>query len=85
MSLAFDGGALYLYDFAGDLGDLSELLESARAVAAARLAAVLCVTALDGDPLVGALLERAFERDSDDHEIDRGSVRRSVLLVRSLD
>jgi hypothetical protein len=84
ISWGLDGGAVHLYDLAGDTGDYEALLPIADAIARARFAAVLTVALYDDDPSLEILRALGFESDWNDADVRAGETVRLVGLVREV-
>jgi hypothetical protein len=84
LSWALDGGAVHVYDLAGDVADCKALAAAADAVARARFAAVLTVSLYEDDPALAALGAIGFESDWSEGDVRGGQAVRIVALVREV-
>ena len=84
VSWALDGGALHLYDFAGDPLETGALVESAEQLARARFAAVLAASLYEDDPALASLRVAGFSDDSDEPAVRAGAALRLHGLVREV-
>ena len=83
-SWVVDGGALHVYDVVGDTGSLVPVIEHLNGVARERFAAVMVVTAYEGDPTADTLTMLGFERDWDEADVRGGRPVRLLGLIREV-
>ena len=83
-SWILDGGVLHAYDVVGDAVALAPVIERLNGVGRERFAAVMTVTAYDGDPASEALISIGFERDWEESDVRGGRSVRLVGLVREV-
>ncbi|HVA36953.1 MAG TPA: hypothetical protein VNJ51_05010 [Candidatus Dormibacteraeota bacterium] len=81
LSWALDGGALFLYDLAGDRDGVESLVALAERIAHRCLAVVLAATLFDDDPMLEHLSALGFAHDWSEAEASGGRVRKLVGLV----
>jgi hypothetical protein len=84
LSWALDGGALHVYDLAGEHADYEALVAAADAIARARFAAVLTTTLYEDDPSLGTLRAIGFEPDWSEGDVRAGEAVRLVALARQV-
>jgi hypothetical protein len=84
LSWALDGGALHLYDFAGDPDAFAALLQAADAIGRSRFAAVLTVTLDAADSHLPVLRAAGFVDDWEEPDVRGGVPRRLVGLAREI-
>jgi hypothetical protein len=84
LSWTLDGGALHLYDVAGEPTAFEELLDVANALGRASFAAVLAVSVYEGDPALAALLAAGFSEDWSEADVRGGRPARLIALVREV-
>jgi hypothetical protein len=82
VSWALDAGTLHLYDFAGDTGRFTELLDVVNALARARRCAVIATTVYESDPFARVATSLGFIRDWDELDVRGGALERLVGFVR---
>jgi hypothetical protein len=84
LSWALDGGALHLYDFAGDPAAFAALLQAADAIGRSRFAAVLTATLDEADPYLPVLRAAGFVDDWEEPDVRDGVPRQLVGLAREI-
>jgi len=84
LSWALDGGALHLYDLAGEVAEFGALVAAADAIARARFAAVLTAALYEDDAAVDQLRAIGFEADWSEGDVRGGKAVRVVSLVREV-
>jgi hypothetical protein len=83
-SWAVDGGAVHVYDVAGEPDDLPAMLRALDAVGRRSFAAVLTASLFDGDPVLAALTAEGFVTDWEESDVRAGVAAKLVGLVREI-